>query len=617
MIYGLDTETDNDGTRAWIVQWCIHDGKKAVFGRDVESLTEKLARLGKSGLKHYIYCHNLKYDLAFIVYSIYAVMLEYEGEIHPIIRKGSPVSITLKANGRTLIFRDSAKKWQGDLASLGRAYGIPKLAAPEEDFAPGWSERVDLSDPAQWEYIKRDAEIVAVAMQRMHREQKAKKATTSGDAWSDMHQTVNKGWTNPGRDRWSQYFPRLGYELDRLLRPAYFGGINISQWKGHYILGPITHEDIVSMYPSRMKYKPMPYGMPIHIGSALPPMDNGELFIIRLKLKIHLKENRVAWFSFKQGVDYIIENLPFGVPITDTEEWHELTLSSVDLETLGMDYEIEADPYYKTECWLFKSTTGIFDEYIDKWLKVKSEAAKGSPEREHAKRMLNAAYGRFALIQEAEDVSLIEEDGDLRWVSALTVSENDAYLPVAIFTCAYARQELMSRVRMICDIRGSDAVIHCDTDSVIYKGEPLGEHGKDLGQWDIESQPVAMYEGGFKRYVEIFEGPMWDEKKQKITGLTVTAAGIPQRIAFDGCPVGMWIEILDDPSLIATGAVLGRNDYSIKSEWLRDVYLAHGRDPDHVNTFKLNPVKVPGGVILEERTHELSDNLKIRFNRAL
>ena len=613
-IYGLDTETDNDGETAWIVQWCIHDGKKAIIGGNLDSLTSRLAKLGRPG-KHYLYCHNLKYDLAFLVYAIYALLLEYEGDLHPIIRKGSPVSITLKIGDRTLIFRDSGKKWQGNLASLGKAYGVPKLAAPEEDFSPGWSKRVDFSDPAQWDYVKRDAEIVAVAMQHMHYKQHARKSTTSGDAWADMHRCINKGWTKPGEDRWSQLFPPLGYELDRMLRPAYFGGINISQWKGHYILGPITHEDIVSMYPSRMKFCRMPYGLPIYIGSSLPPED--ELYISKMRLKMHIKDNRIPWFTFKQGYDAILEGSRFGEPVSDTQHWHELTLSSVDLETLALDYDLEIDPLYESETWVFKSTTGIFDEYIDKWLKVKSEAAKGSPEREHAKRMLNAAYGRFALIQEAEDVSLIEEDGDLRWVSAMTVSENDGYLPVAIFTTAYARQELMQRVRMICDTYGADAVIHSDTDSVIYKGEPLGDHGKGLGQWDIESQPVGIYEGGFKRYVEVFDGPLWDPVKERITGLTVTAAGVPQKTAFDGCPVGMWLEILDDPQLISTGAVLGRSDYRIKSKWLRDVYLAHGRDPDCVNTLKLLPRKVPGGVILEGHQHELSDNLKIRFNRAL
>lgn len=608
MIYGLDTETDNDGTTAWIVQWCIHDGKNAIVGGSLDTLTARLAVLGRKKAKHYVYVFNLKYDLAFFVYAIYELLLKYEGELHPIIRKGSPVSITLRMNDRTLVFRDAAKKWQGNLASLGKAYGIPKLEAPEEDFSPGWSERVDFSDPRQWDYVKRDAEIVAVAMQYMHRSQGAKKSTTSGDAWTDMKKTINKGFWRPGADRWSSLFPPLGYELDRMLRPAYFGGINISQWKGHYILGPITHEDIVSMYPSRMRFCPMPHGMPVYIGSALPPEDT--LYILKCRVRLSIKEGHIPWFSFHNGEDYLLEeHLEKGAPVTHTDNWHILTLCSVDLDNLALDYDLEMDPLYETECWLFKADYGIFDEYIDKWVKVKSEAPKGSPEREHAKRMLNAAYGRFALIQEAEEITLIEEDGDLRWLSQMGVKENDGYLPVAIFTTAYARQELMRRVREIAALHpeGFESIIHCDTDSVIYKGEPVGEHGRSLGQWDIESRPLAIYEGGFKRYIEVLGE----------NDYVVTAAGVPQKKAFDGCPVGMWIELLDDPELIATGAVLGHEDYRIKSKWLRDVYLAHGRDPDRVNTLKLLPRKVYGGIILEGHQHELSDNLKWRFCRAL
>lgn len=607
-VYGLDTETDNDGTTAWIVQWCIHDGRTAIVGGSLDSLTARLAVLGGKKGRHYIYVFNLKYDLSFFVYSIYELYLKYEGEMNPIIRKGSPVSITLKINGRTLIFRDAMKKWQGNLASLGKAYGVPKLEAPEEDFAPGWSKRVDFSDPKQWDYVKRDAEIVAVAMQYQHRMQQAKKSTTSGDAWADMKRTINKGYFRPGADRWSVFFPPLGYKLDRMLRPAYFGGINISQHKGEYIEGPITHEDIVSMYPSRMKYCPMPYGTPVYIGSALPPDD--VLYILTCRVKLHLKKDHIPWFSFHNGEDYAYETLlEKGSPVTDTENWHILTLCSVDLENLALDYDVEMDPLFETECWLFKSQTGIFDEYIDKWIKVKKEAPKGSPEREHAKRMLNAAYGRFALIQESELVTLEEEDGDLRWRSQMGVQENDGYLPVAIFTTAYARFELMRRIREIASSHqeGYAAIIHSDTDSVIYKGEPVGDHGKDLGQWDIESRPTGIYEGGFKRYIEV----MGEDE------YSVTAAGVPQKYAFDGCPVGMWIELLDDPGLIAKGAVLGHDHYRIKSQWLRDIYFSHGRDPDDVNTLKLLPRKVYGGIILEGHQHELSDNLKWRFCRAL
>lgn len=612
MIWGLDTETDNDGHKAWIVQWAISNAEgHGKAGRTLEDLQEALIHLGgrRSG-KHYLYIHNLKYDLEFIKYAIYNIKLRYDGTINAVIRKGSPVSITLQFGKKTLVFRDSMKKWQGSLRSMGKAYGIEKLDPPgDEDFSPGWSELIDYSNKESWKYVIRDAQICAVAMQAQH-DANHSKSTTSGDAWQDMHRVINDGFTKRGEDKWSRLFPPLDYQLYKQLCHSYFGGINISMHRGECIEGPITHEDRVSMYPSVMagtEGEELPYGLPIYIGSELPPDDS--LYITRQRLKMQLKDNHIPWFMFKSGFDYAIENIPFGTPIEGAWEWHELTLTSVDLYNLSLDYDLIMDPLYRSETWVFKSQVGILKPYIDKWIKAKKEAAKGSAEREHAKRMLNAAYGRFALIQESELIELMEspETGDLEWLSQLTVTSNDAYLPMASFITAYARLRLMDRVRGVCEAYGADAIIHSDTDSVIYKGEPVGKHGKELGDWDIEGRPLRIREGGFKRYIEEF-GPH-DYK--------MACAGVPQRSHKDGVPQGMWIELLDDPEKIQRGGQLGDRHYKIKSEWLRKQFIESGRNPDDVNTLKLLPRKVPGGVILEGHVHELSDNMKWRFNRAL
>ena len=223
--------------------------------------------------------------------------------------------------------------------------------------------------------------------------------------------------------------------------------------------------------------------------------------------------------------------------------------------------------------------------------------------------MLNAAYGRFALIPDGERTELIMEDGDLRWHSEEEKGEPTAYLPYAMFTTAWARKELMDRVRLVTSERGIDAVLHCDTDSVIYKGEPIGGYGKEIGMWDLESQPDAIYEAGFKRYIEVFND-------QEIP-YNVTCAGVPQPKRADGLPYGMWIELLDDPSRIFSG-VLGHESYTIKSEWLRQWYWSCNKDPSNVNTLKLLPRKVPGGVILEGHTHELDgDGLVLRLSRRV
>ena len=97
---------------------------------------------------------------------------------------------------------------------------------------------------------------------------------------------------------------------------------------------------------------------------------------------------------------------------------------------------------------------------------------------------------------------------------------------------------------------------------------------------------------------------------------SIACAGVPQNEK-NGFPYGMWVELLDDPFLIGDNAVLGQEHYHIKSKWLRDIYLAHGKDPDDVDTRKLIGVRCKGGIIFDKRQHELSDNIRFRFNRAL
>ena len=150
MIWGLDTETDNDGQTAWIVQWVISGRNGTYKGTDRRALTHRLRTLGRSREKQYIYIHNLSYDLEFIKYCIWDLIHEFGGEINPIFRNGKPVQVALEVNGRTLIFRDSAKKWQGNLRSLGEALNYPKLENIDPEFHPCWSKLLDLDSEEDW-----------------------------------------------------------------------------------------------------------------------------------------------------------------------------------------------------------------------------------------------------------------------------------------------------------------------------------------------------------------------------------------------------------------------------------------------------------------------------------
>lgn len=227
-------------------------------------------------------------------------------------------------------------------------------------------------------------------------------------------------------------------------------------------------------------------------------------------------------------------------------------------------------------------------------------------------------YGRFGLSQDSETTRL-EYDEDLRDYDYVTVPIDehidDSYVPFAAFATAYARARLLQNFKAVMEQYGEDAAIHCDTDSVIYRGQECEgiEYGEHLGTWGLESSPPIIIEGGFKRYMELRRYPM--ECMDDLIGMA--CAGVPQKWDYGHrYPIGMWVELLDAPMrLIEDGYVLGDEHYRIESAWLRKLYSDNGADPDDVDTLKLMPKKVEGGVILEGRQHILNDNLIWRFRR--
>jgi len=608
LVYGGDLETDHNEEKAWVVQWAISDGEKEVVGRTLEEL-EKHLKVMLEEAPSIIYFHNLRYDLAFLKYALYNIIQEIpELTLVPIIRERSPISINLQADKDSglfdMSFRDSSKKIPGKLASLAKSIGMKKLEG--FNFEPGWSRDIDFNNPQNWDYVKNDARIVAVAMKKLHDEGNTK-STFSGDAWRNARMVINGSKYKADNDKWNGIFPKLSYEVDRALREGYFGGLNISNYHGENI-GKFTHADVNSMYPSVMYYDMLPIGEPIY--SNIEP--KGELFVMKAKFRLSLKKGKIPWFAFKHTGDYLFEGLMPNTPVVKTDLYHELTLTSVDIQTLERWYDVEIDTT-NAEYWGFKASVGIFRPYIDKYLALKrceSEAGrKGLLMYNWAKFMLNSLYGRFGLNPNSEDNELVlDENGDLAWKPVPTITDPDGYLPYAMFITAHARRRLLEYVEKC----GSENVIHCDTDSVIHFGGRVNgvEYGNDLGQWGIESEPIKIWEGGFKRYIEQLKTEIDSTRSLKIT-----CAGVPNNKTDSGVPIGMWVELWDDPEIICTSELLGKPNDCIQSEWLRELYKQNGMDPDNVNTMKLIPKTVPGGMILTERQHKLDDCMRSGYRK--
>lgn len=626
-IYGFDTETDNNGSdEAWVVQWALVParGKKRWTGKTVDEFIGVLASMLQGEGHDYIYIHNINYDWWFICDGVAAFCTANGVEVDPIVRNNRIISVSLKPGEdsmygpKQVTFRDSSVKVPGSsVQSLGKMIGLPKLEGVSEDFHPGWSREVDLDDPERWEYVIRDAEIVAKAMAKLHSSGR-RKATASGDAWTAMKTYIAGGKRYKDEYRWDHLFPHLTTDLDLRLRRGYCGGLNISMHRGKHDDVVITHEDVHSMYPTVMSYDPLPYGLP---NVTLETPREGSLYIAEVRIKFQLKEGMFPWFQFKNAADYIMEDLPYGTPVEACWHWHEMTLTNVDLDIMADWYDIEYDPEYQPVYHVFLQKVGIFAGYIKKHMAEKEKAAKGSLEYTSAKLAMNSGYGRMALNREMTVTSLVKDTvmdygGELQEVFRFETrteinDDTENYIPMAVFITSFARARLLENCRQ-CILEGKK-VYHCDTDSVIHEGpeSPDMDHGDHLGGWGIENRPKVLYEGGFKRYIELAKDP-----PDCLADFSMACAGVPQRVNHLGVPIGMWVELLDCPETILGGEELGRPDYRISSEWLRKLYLDNGMDPDCVNTLKLLPRRVHGGVILEGHTHRLNDGMQLRLRRV-
>lgn len=215
------------------------------------------------------------------------------------------------------------------------------------------------------------------------------------------------------------------------------------------------------------------------------------------------------------------------------------------------------------EVWHFSEDqrkTGLFAEYVDKWLKIKQESAgwprnctteekkaeyiqeysdregvlldsekvnKNGGRKQVAKLMLNSFWGKFGekpnktqthtVTSPAELYELIDDQGnnihDIRIITedvveVDTTKAEEEIIPssktnifIASFTTAWARLELYSYLDLL-----KEQVLYFDTDSIIYywkRGLPEIQTGPFLGQMKDELEGDSIHEfvtGGPKNY---------------------------------------------------------------------------------------------------------------------
>lgn len=545
LVADFETTTDPNDCRVWGWGSCDVETAESVWdvkiGSDIGEFIDHI-----SGINSACYFHNLAFDGSFIIDWLFRNGYRHvqgsvgRGEFSTLISNtGKFYSITVVwENGKRTEFRDSLKKLPMSVANVAKAFKLPE-AKGEIDYK---ASRPVGHRPTMHErtYIAHDVLIVARAL-KVQLASGMKKLTVGSDALHEFK-------TLMGKKHFDRMFPVLSELVDADIRRAYRGGWTYAdpRYQGR-IVGSGRVYDVNSLYPSVMYDRLLPYGEPKHFEGYPVPDEHYPLFIVSVTFTAKLKRDHVPCIQVKGFSQFISTEYQ-----TEIRDPVTMMCTNVDLALWQDHYDLDIQSW--NGGWLFHGVEGVFNDYIDKWSKVKENSDGGM--RMIAKLHLNSLYGKFATNPNVTPKIPVMRDNIVQLTIAAEETREPVYTAMGVFITAYARDVTVRAAQ-----RHYPAFAYADTDSLhlMLDDDPatLDIDPKRLGAWKFEYAYQNAIFVRAKAYIERLE-----------SGEYVThIAGLPEKIAHAAT--------FDD--------------------------FTEG----HVFTGKLRPKRVPGGIVLEETTFEL------------
>lgn len=426
-------------------------------------------------------------------------------------------------------------------------------------------------------YIRNDVEIVAWALKAMF-EKNLTKMTIAGNAMNDFKLRFKD---------FKRFFPVLTDDCDMAIRKSYRGGFTYLNKKYQEMeQGKGIALDVNSLYPSVMYQCKLPYGKPEYFIGKYKKDALRPLYIQVLNCRFKLKLNKIPCIQIKNSMSFVANEY-----LEDSGgEIVSLTLTNPDLELFMDQYEVTDIEYI---CgWKFKATEGVFNDYIDYWMKEKIEASKekNKARRQIAKLMLNSLYGRFGISTHARQKEpVLGPDGVVCYVNLPDESREPLYIPVASFITSYARNKTIRTSQAVVNYSlkkyGVDKYWYSDTDSIKcgLTDEDL-EELKDiievddykLGAWALEDHIDRFLGIRQKCYITEIEGH-----------INVTVAGLPKYLA---------------PLINFDNFKRGFTTAGLNQQLMQELAKKNGATEDEIKRIhhKLRYTYVDGGVVLED-----------------
>ena len=521
-------------TEVW-ASACVELGTEDV--KVLHSIDETMSYLFSLNSNLICYYHNLKFDGNFILYWLMqspifsealrckngdrttGKWLEPEEMLnntftYDIADMGQWYKITIKRGGKIIEFRDSLKLMPFTLREIGQAFKTKHQKLEMEYTGLRWAG-CTITD-SEMEYIRNDVLVLKEALEIMFKEGH-NKLTIGACCLSEYRRII-------GKEDYEAMFPNL-YEVPidesvygsktagDYIRHSYKGGwCYLVKGKENKIYHNGTTADVNSLYPSMMSSDSKnryPIGLPkFWSGNYIPEeaLHESKYFFVRIKTRFYIKENMLPFIQIKGSMLYkgteMLESsdvynkktgehssyyIDFNGQIHDTRL--TLTLTCTDYYLLLEHYNV-----YEFEildgCYFF-SRVGIFDEYIEKYKKMKLEN-KGAL-RTLAKLFLNNLYGKMASSTDSSfKLAYMKDDESIGF---MTIKENEkkpGYIPVGSAITSYARnftirtaQKNYYGVDKAGFIYADTDSIHCDLLPEQLVGVPV--HDKNFCCWKLES----------------------------------------------------------------------------------------------------------------------------------
>ena len=515
MLYTADFETTTDPAdcRVWAYGICeIGNPDNFQYGNSIDGFME----WAKKEKKVTTYFHNLKFDGEFILCwlfehgfklvvdrrnltdNTFTTLISDKGQFYS-------MEICFKCRGKereSLTIYDSLKILPFSVAAIAKGFNLP-ISKLEIDYHETREKGHELTRQ-EIDYLRNDVDIVARALNTLF-EQGLTKMTQGSNALYDYKQTV-------GTKNFNKWFPIPDYDSD--IRQSYKGGFTYLNPKFKELdLTEGIVLDVNSLYPSVMYYQPLPYGEGIFFKGKYKPDKIYNLYVQMFTCQFELKPGYIPTIQLKNNLSFI----PTQYLESSDGEDVTLCLTNVDLELFMEHYNVYNIEYHSG--WKFKSTIGLFKDYIDKWNKVKMESTLNGNKamRTLAKLMLNALYGKFALNPNVQSKLPWYDNGVIKYKLGEKETREPIYIPVGTFITAWARYKTISSAQKVYD-----RFVYADTDSLHLVGTEIPDMLKidpvKLGAWKHESTFTRARFIRQKSYIEEIDGV-----------LNITCAGMPDR----------------------------------------------------------------------------------------